>query len=317
MVTIGQFFATLRRRLVLVLVLVILGVLAAGALLLSTPKTYQATAVVDISPTSRAAAASSVSTITESRIVTSTSVALAAKETLAYTGTPTDLASRVTVTSPLASQVLNITFAAGTAQGAADGANAFANAYLDYRTQIAQKDITLRIGRIQSQVADLQKTWRPQAGPERHPAGLAAEPDPATAEPAEQLSDVGDQPGPGGRRGAGPAAPSSPRPVLYLAGGLLFGLLLGIVLAVAARPPRRPGTRLGGTRAQPGRPGDRRVDARPRAAPGPGSWPPPPPPAAPRPTPTARSPPRSPRTRPAAGSCCCAAPARTASASPR
>lgn len=232
-VTIGQFFGTLRRRLLLVLTLVVLGLLAAGALLLGTPKTYQATAVVDISPTSSSGANSAVSTITESRIVTSTSVALAAKQTLAFPGTPTELAQRVAVTSPLASQVLNITYTADSAQGAADGANAFAHAYLDYRTLIAQKDITLRIGRIQSQVSDLQKSLA---------ALKTAQNDPQRGLLQNQIQQLQNQLNnyqtsvisPGQVAGAAlvPASPSSPRPVLYLAGGLLFGLLVGIILAV-------------------------------------------------------------------------------------
>ena len=233
-VTIGQFFATLRRRIMLVLTMLLLGILGAGALLLETPKTYESTAVVDISPTSSSGSGTStVSTITESRIVTSTSVALAAKETLAFTGTPTELTDRVAVTSPLASQVLNITFIAGTAQGAADGANAFARAHLDYRTQIAQKDITQRIGRIQSQVADLQKNL----------TALKASPnDPQRSLLQSQIQQLQNQLNnyqtsvinPGQVAGAAPvpASPSSPRPVLYLAGGVLFGLLVGIVLAV-------------------------------------------------------------------------------------
>ncbi|HEX8304634.1 MAG TPA: Wzz/FepE/Etk N-terminal domain-containing protein [Jatrophihabitans sp.] len=232
-VTIGQFFSILRRRLLLVLTLVLLGILAAGALLLATPKTYEATAVVDISPTSSSSSSSTVSTITESRIVTSTSVTLAARETLAFAGTPTELAERVTVTSPLASQFLNITYAADSPQGAADGANAFAHAYLDYRTQIAQKDITLRIGRIQSQVADLQKRLTDLKTSQNDPQrGLLQN---QIQQLQNQLNNYQTSViSPGQVAGAAlkPASPSSPRPVLYLAGGVLFGLLAGIILSV-------------------------------------------------------------------------------------
>lgn len=236
-VTIGQFFTTLRRRLLVVLTMVLLGILAAGALLLNTAKTYEATAVVDISPTS-GAAASTVSTITESRIVTSTSVAMAAQQTLAYPGTPTELAEQVTVTSPLASQVLNITFAAETAQGAADGANAFANAYLDYRTEIAQKDITLRVGRIQSQVADLQRTLAGVGagvgvGQNETQRGLLQNQIQQLQNQLNTLQTSVIRPGQVAGAAQVPESPSSPRPLLYLAGGLLIGLLLGIILAVA------------------------------------------------------------------------------------
>jgi uncharacterized protein involved in exopolysaccharide biosynthesis/Mrp family chromosome partitioning ATPase len=237
-VTIGQFFGTLRRRLPLLLTCAVLGLVLATALLVNTPKSYQATAVVDISPTSSSGtSSSSVSTITESRIATSASVALAAKQTLAFTGTPGELARKVTVSSPLASQVLNITFTADSARGAADGANAFAEAYLDYRRLTAQREITLRIGRIQSQVADLQKNLAALKGP-----GRAAGQSGQTALLQNQIQQLQTQlntyqtsvvtPGQVAGDAAPPSAPTSPKPLLYLAGGLLLGLLLGMVLAV-------------------------------------------------------------------------------------
>jgi succinoglycan biosynthesis transport protein ExoP len=236
-VTIGQFFGTLRRRLPLLLTCVVLGLVLATVLLVRTPKTYQATAVVDISPTSSSGTSSSVSTITESRIATSASVALAAKQTLAFTGTPGELARKVAVSSPLASQVLNITFTADSARGAADGANAFAKAYLEYRRLTAQREITLRIGRIQSQVADLQKSLAALKAP-----GRAAGQSGQTALLQNQIQQLQTQlntyqtsvitPGQVAGDAAPPSAPSSPKPLLYLTGGLLLGLLLGMVLAV-------------------------------------------------------------------------------------
>lgn len=237
-VTVGQFFGTLRRQLPLLLTSVVLGLALASALLVHTHKTYQSTAVVDISPTSSTGTASSVSTITESRIATSASVALAAKQTLGFSGTPGELARKVSVSSPLASQVLNITFNADSASGAAEGANAFAKAYLDYRTLTAQHDITLRIGRIQSQVADLQKSLAALKVP-----GAAAGRSGQTALLENQIQQLQTQlntyqtsvvtPGQIAGEAPVPSSPSAPKPLLYLTGGLLLGLLLGIVLAVA------------------------------------------------------------------------------------
>jgi len=244
-VTIGQFFAILKRRAPVVLMAVLIGLLLSGALLLKTPKSYQSTAVLDISPTfgnngSSSSSASSVSTITESRIATSTSVALAAKQTLGFAGTPTELAQKVTVSSPLASQVLNISFTSGTAQGAAEGANAFANAYLDYRRATAQKELTLRIARIQSQVADLQKSLaglKPVAS-----NTIVPQADSEQSLLQNQIQQLQNQlntyqtsvvtPGQVAGSAAVPSAPSSPKAYLYLAGGLLLGLLVGIVAAI-------------------------------------------------------------------------------------
>jgi polysaccharide biosynthesis transport protein len=236
-VTIAQFFGTLRRQLPLLLVSVLIGMVLAAALLINTPKTYQSTAVVDISPTSSSGTSTTVSTITESRIATSASVALAAKRTLAFAGTPGELARKVTVSSPLASQVLNITFSADSARGAADGANAFAQAYLDYRTLTAQREITLRIARIQSQVADLQKNLAALKAPGA-PAGQSGQANLLQSQIQQlqtQLNTYQTSVITSGQiagEAAVPSAPSSPRPPLYLAGGLLLGLLLGIILAV-------------------------------------------------------------------------------------
>jgi|GEM_PF-2767982 len=230
-VTMGQFFATLRRQLALVLGLTLLGIAAATALLFATPKTYQATALVDVSPTSGGGSSSSVSTITESRIVTSTSVVQAAQQTLGYTGNLTDLAAQVNVTSPLDSQVLNITFSAASAHGAAAGANAFAHAYLDYRAQIAQQDIARRIGRVQSQIADLQKKLAALSQNDTQRGSLQNQ----IQQLQNQLNTYQTSvvnPGQLAGEAADPGAPSSPNKPLYLAGGLLIGLLAGIVIAL-------------------------------------------------------------------------------------
>jgi len=148
-VTIGQFFAMLRRHLVLVLACLLLGVALSAGLLVRTAKTFQSTAVVDITPTLPTSSSNNdVNTITEAKIAVSSSVATGAAKQLGFTGSPDQLAQHVSVTSPLSSQVLYITFSSSSAQGAAAGANAFAKAYLDYRTQTAQNDLQKRISLI-------------------------------------------------------------------------------------------------------------------------------------------------------------------------
>ena len=226
-VTIGQFFGTLKRQFVLVLICLLLGVALSAALLAKTPKSYQSTAVVDITPTlptsSGSGSNNGVNTITEAKIATSSSVALSAAKKLGFAGTPTDLAQHVSVTSPLSSQVLNITFTSSSAQGAADGANAFAQSYLDYRTATAQADLQLRISRIDDQITALQQKAK-------------------TGSTSSQISQLLTQlnsyrtvvvtPGQVAGIAAVPPGPSSPKPALYLAAGLLVGLLVGAVLAL-------------------------------------------------------------------------------------
>ena len=73
-VTISQFVAVLRQRWHVIAAIVALCLLAAGGLLSSTPPTYSARAVVRVTPLT-GTADKDISTITESRIATSTSVA--------------------------------------------------------------------------------------------------------------------------------------------------------------------------------------------------------------------------------------------------
>lgn len=223
-VTFGQFFATLRRHLLLVLTCLLLGIALSAGLLVKTPKTYQSTAVVDITPTLPTSSGSNngVNTITEAKIATSSSVAIAAAKKLGFTGSPDDLAQHVSVTSPLSSQVLNITFKSSSAQGAADGANAFAQSYLDYRTATAQADLQLRISRINDQISALQNTKN---------SGVNGQ----ISQLESQLNTYRTTvvtPGTQASQASVPPGPSAPKKSLYLAGGLLIGLLAGALLAV-------------------------------------------------------------------------------------
>ena len=221
-VTFGQFFASLRRQLVLVLTCLLLGLALSAGLLVKTAKTYQSTAVVDITPTLPTSSGSNngVNTITEAKIATSSSVALAAAKKLGFSGSPDDLAKHVSVTSPLSSQVLNITFSSSTAHGAADGANAFAQSYLDYRTATAQADLQLRISRINDQITALQQA----KGSSGQISQLQSQ--------VNTYRTMVVTPGTVAGQAAVPSGPSSPKKSLYLAAGLLFGLLLGALLAV-------------------------------------------------------------------------------------
>jgi capsular polysaccharide biosynthesis protein len=223
-VTIGQFFGMLRRHLVLVLACLLLGLAVSAGLLLNTPKTYQSTAVVDITPTLPTSSGSNngVNTITEAKIATSSSVAIAAAKKLGFTGSPDQLAQHVSVTSPLSSQVLNITFRSSTAQGAANGANAFAQSYLDYRTSVAQADLQLRISRINDQISSLQQTKNGSVNGQ-------------ISQLLTQLNTYRTTvvtPGTVAGQASVPDGPSAPKKSIYLAGGLLFGLLIGALFAV-------------------------------------------------------------------------------------
>ncbi len=225
-VTIGQFFGTVRRQLAAVLVCVSLGLVLASALVLATPETYQSTAVLNIVPTTSGGFGSTsgeVNTITEARIAASSSVATEAAKRIGFTGPVAELVQHVSVTSPLGSQVLNVTFSAKTAQGAADGANAFAQSYLDYRGATAQAELRQRGARIDKRIA-LLRANPSSSGNNSQIRALLSQLDSyrTMVVTPGQLAGVAEV----------PTHPTSPRLIVYLAAGLLLGLLSGTVLAL-------------------------------------------------------------------------------------
>ncbi len=248
-VTIGQFFAVLRRRWFVVLSCLLAGVaLGSAAVALSAPS-YTSRAVVTVSaleadplnPSGNA----DVSTVTEANVVASSSVAERAAALMQSSASTSELLESLDVSSPLGSSVLEIEYTAPTAAGAAAGANAFAEAYLSYREDTARGTITLRIDQLEEQVGAL--------GSQIEQAGVVIG-DPATdaAERARlttsrdllssqvdelrrqqtQLRTVQVVPGQLVDRGEQPPGDGAPPLVVFLAGGSLVGLLLGVALAV-------------------------------------------------------------------------------------
>lgn len=236
-VTLGDFFGVLRRHLLTVLAGLVLGILAAAALFGVTTASYQAQSAIRVAPvvvTGDTGAAKDISTITESRIVTSTAVAQLAAKRLNYIGGATTLLTHVTTTSPLNSQLIYINFSSGSAQRAADGANAFAAAYLDYRRSTAEDKLLKQAGALSKQIAGLRaqvdKIGAKGDGPATK-AALRAQiatlntqlySAQATVVVAGNVVGTADV----------PTSPKSPKKVLYGAGGVLLGLLLGVLAAI-------------------------------------------------------------------------------------
>lgn len=236
-VTLSDFFGILRRNLLTVIAGLLLGILAAAALFGATTASYQAQAAIKVAPvvvTGDTGAAKDISTITESRIVTSTAVAQLAAKRLNYIGGATTLLTHVTTTSPLNSQLIYINFSSGSAQRAADGANAFAAAYLDYRRSTAEDKLLKQAGALSKQIAGLRaqvdKIGAKGDGPQTKAAlrtqiatlNTQLYSAQATVVVAGNVVGTADV----------PTSPSSPKKVLYGAGGVLFGLLLGVVAAI-------------------------------------------------------------------------------------
>ena len=77
---------------------------------------------------------------TQAKVLDSTVVANTVAKRLKLDRDAKDLVNRLTVENPIGTLILNITFSASTPERARDGAQAFAQAYLDYRAQRRRAD---------------------------------------------------------------------------------------------------------------------------------------------------------------------------------
>jgi succinoglycan biosynthesis transport protein ExoP len=94
---------------------------------------------------------------TQAKVLDSTIVATTVAKRLKLEQDPKDLVSRLAVENPVGTLILNVTFSASTPARARDGAQAFAQAYLDYRRANAEETKTRTLERLDAQAADLNK----------------------------------------------------------------------------------------------------------------------------------------------------------------
>ena len=230
-VSIGDVFGLLRRRIVTLILCVILALGAAFGLLTTATKQYDATAAVKVSPI-KGDSDTTINTITETRIVTSTAVAARAARALHFRGSLNDLLAQVTVSSPLNSLLIYVTYTSDRPRDAARGANAFASAYLDYRKSVGEANLNGQADAIAAKIQTLQEKLNSLGKTEPgQSSALQSQIDRLNS----SLYDVNTTivvPGQAVSVAQTPTTPSSPKKTLYLAGGLLVGLILGIAAAV-------------------------------------------------------------------------------------
>lgn len=243
----SDYLDIMRRRKAWIVVSIAVMVLLGGAHFLLTPRTYVSTARVlveeiNVDPVE---AGNPVDLETESEIVLSTGVAGLAKESLGTEQAAADLLKHVSVEVPGESQVLAISYSAGTPGEAQSGARAFAEAYLEYRAQRARdasatvrQNIESSIEELQAQAAELTQQIadtapgtvdRSEALATR--SGLQAH----VAELRGQLAALtGVHTTPGAVIGAptAPEGPASPSLPIDLGLGLIAGSIIGAVLAL-------------------------------------------------------------------------------------
>jgi capsular polysaccharide biosynthesis protein len=249
----GDYLRALRRRWWIVLGLVILGGLAAGAYLKLAPKVYQATASVYVQATGVTAnqvqggrTSGAVNMDSEAQVVQSQTVATIAGHMLKSTVPASTLSKQITVTVPANSQVLQITCSQPTPGAAAACAQAFAQAYLQNRTTTSINQIRGTLTTLRSQIATLNHSAADLT------AKIAALPPNSTARASaaaqlksddSQLSSLSNQVGLLTAQEANsssgqiitpavaPSSPSSPKVLLVVPSALAVGLLLGLILA--------------------------------------------------------------------------------------
>ncbi|MCU1351909.1 MAG: putative Non-specific protein-tyrosine kinase, partial [Acidimicrobiales bacterium] len=153
----------LRRRLGLLVAAAGIGLVAALGVVAFTPATYTSTARVRIQPITSDPFApnyrplDAVNLTTERNLARSDKVAAAVRKDLGLKGSPRSLLSRLTVTNPTGSLLLDLVFKAPTRAQARAGVDSFARAYLAQREADAKADTDRRVRRIEDQIARRQK----------------------------------------------------------------------------------------------------------------------------------------------------------------
>jgi capsular polysaccharide biosynthesis protein len=167
--TSAYYLSVIRRRRRIVIVFALVGALVGALYVITRPGGYTSSASVVIRPVTTDPLGDSnqqtVSAVTERSVMASTVVAQRAAGILGHGAQADDILKRLTVTNPTDTSVLTATFHASTPERARQGAQAFADAYLDYRQsqydgikerQLASLDAelaTLRDSEAQAQAA--------------------------------------------------------------------------------------------------------------------------------------------------------------------
>jgi capsular polysaccharide biosynthesis protein/Mrp family chromosome partitioning ATPase len=270
----NDYAALLRRQWWLVVLCVVLGVgLGVGYTGLAATQYTSTTSVlvtatgVDEQPTTVAGRVSDINLDTEAQLVTSTEIVGAAADAIGYAGNPAELVSRVSITVPPNTEILDIGFTATTAPAAQAGAEAFATAYLDNRRKAADAtleasrtslqaridDLTSQLQAVSSTIAGLPADSAERAFSEAKASSLNNQ----IGSLGTQLNQVGATTVTPGRvitSASLPRSPSSPDLALDVVAGALLGLLLGLGLAVLRQRSDRVLRRAGDLERQTGLP---------------------------------------------------------------
>ncbi len=246
-VTLREVLSVLRRRLVTVVIVALAGGLLAGAAALAAPAVYSATAVVTLVSISdnplAAGTPRAPNTATEAQVARSTAVIERAAGTLDDSIDAAALAESVSVSSPQDSQALAITVAMPDGAQAAAAANAVAQQYLDYRSELVRTQLEETATTLDAQIADFARRQAraldaARTGPEPERAAASAEADGLTSALESRRAvraQIDTAPNTAGYlvgQAVEPTSPSGPGALLLIAAGLAVGLVTGTVTAL-------------------------------------------------------------------------------------
>ncbi|WP_370271217.1 lipopolysaccharide biosynthesis protein [Streptomyces sp. V4I8] len=227
-----QFKQLLRYRLLIVLG-VVLGLAGGGWIALASADSYVATSEVTV----RSATADpfapgtitpdkQVSIGSERQTAASNAVASRAAKDLGMRGHVTELQSGLQVTNPLNTLLLRFSYTASTPRMAAERANAFTKAYLDYREEQTRTLIDNMIKGYQKQLKPLVKQHKAQDS-QSSLAGRISELNSSIA----KLKALDITPGFVVRTATPPTSPSGPPLPLLLGLGACVGVAIGLLAA--------------------------------------------------------------------------------------
>ncbi|MFI0410180.1 Wzz/FepE/Etk N-terminal domain-containing protein [Actinomadura sp. 3N508] len=241
-----DYTGLIRRRWGIVLCCAAFVLAGVAAYTFTLAKTYTAEAQVLVAPTGfddtapeAAKSKLDVNLDTEAQVAKSLEVAKEAKRLLKYEDTENHLLSHVAVSVPPNSGVLTIAFTDDSARGAANGANLFAQAYLNQRTASAQANLKAQMDVISKKIQELSEENKvlldkiPRyTGAARTYArsqqGIISRQITELTGRLGSLTTTTINPGRIISTAATPTRPSGPNVPLYLTGGLMVGLLAGL-----------------------------------------------------------------------------------------
>jgi capsular polysaccharide biosynthesis protein len=242
----SQYGALLRRRWWVVVAVAVIGLAVGGALMMTRPKVYTASAQILVKDPSGdgSQTGKKINLDTEVAIMKSQQVAVRAKTLLRSDESPTRLPRHIEVTAIPNSSVLAVSYNADSPAAAQQAAHQYAQAYLQNRIEQVKNDNARQIAAYRAQIISLdkqQKTLIQQllglTGTAQQRAQQRAEVtriqnqmekfgervielDGAIGNPGQIISD------------ARPGVQTAPIMPLYLGSGFMIGLLFGVLAAL-------------------------------------------------------------------------------------